>query len=72
MEIIDLKEGEFCIRPDWSSSKGFQFICVGKVNGKLGYYDRGIYISTVRESSTSYDYNNFRLCNKEGRVYNGD
>lgn len=62
MKVIDLKEGQYCTRPNWGHHRSVGKLCIGLVNGKLQYFDKGKFSSNVRKYSTAYNYTNFKLC----------
>jgi len=67
MKVTDLKDGEFCTRPNWGSPPSRGHLAIGNHKGTLFYYDRGSLSSKVRCNSTAYTYTDFTYCNQSAQ-----
>ena len=68
MKITDLKIGQFAKR-EWFSKKRNSSLCIKKMSAtKFYYYENGQWSSTVRNNSSAFKYDDFELCDCNGKL----
>lgn len=66
MKITDLEIGQFATR-NWYNNK--ESLCVKRYNlNKYEYWEDGRFSSIARESSSIFNYNDFKLCDCNGKL----
>ena len=66
MKITDLKIGQFATR-NWYNNK--ESLCVKRYNlNKYEYWEDGRFSSIAKESSSIFNYNDFKLCDCNGKL----
>lgn len=66
MKITDLKIGQFATR-NWYNNK--ESLCVKRYNlNKYEYWEDGQFSSIAKESSSIFNYNDFKLCDCNGKL----